>query len=79
MSSHLGEAIKNKVKGVRDKAAAPLVKAIRYFPDKHHKYQMEKSDQEYKFLKSFNDRKKTGAPISDKEYAQVEMFKNRNK
>lgn len=61
--SSLSQALKNKAQDVRKKMSAPLTKALRYFPDKHHKYQMEKSDKEYRTLKAYNDYKKSGRPF----------------
>lgn len=62
---------------LRKKMSAPLTKALRYIPKKHEDYKMEKSNKEYAFLKSYNDRSKSGMPISDKERAQFQMFKDR--
>lgn len=59
----LGSALKNKIQGVRKKMSAPLTKAIRYIPEKHHRHKMEKIDNEYKTLKAYNDYKSSGRPF----------------
>jgi hypothetical protein len=62
---------------LRKKITAPVVKAIRHFPDKHHKYKMEKLDKDYAFLKGYNDREKSGVGNSDKDRAIFQIYKDR--
>lgn len=70
------EKLNSLATALRKKMSAPLTKAIRHFPEKHHKYKMEKADKDYAFLKSYNDRSKSGVPISNKEHAQFQMYKD---
>lgn len=70
----LGTAIKNKL---RSAAGAPGRAIYNKVVKPHDDYKMNKSNDEYKFLKSYNDRSKSRMPISDKERAQFEMFKSR--
>lgn len=50
---------------LRKKMSAPLTKAIRHFPEKHHKYKMDKSDKEVGFLKDYNAREQSGGAVQN--------------
>ena len=63
---------------LRKKMSAPLTKAIRHFPEKHHKYKMEKADKEVAFLKDYNAREKSGVvQNSNVDRAKFQGIKNR--
>jgi hypothetical protein len=70
----LGTAIKNKL---RSAAGAPGRAIYNKMFKPHDDYKMDKSNDEYKFLKSYNDRSKSRVPVSNKERAQFQMFKDR--
>lgn len=69
-----------KTKALRKKLSAPLTKAIRYIPEKHHKYKMAKGDAEVGFLKDYNAKSKTGVnPPTNRERATFNMIKDKYK
>lgn len=70
----MGKAIYNKL---RSAAGAPGRALYNVTKKPHDDYKMDKSNKEYAFLKSYNDRSKSGMPISNKEHAQMQMFKDR--
>ena len=69
------QAIKNRVRSAAGAPGRALYKATK---GRHDKYRQEKSDREVGFLKDYNAKSKRGTPISNKEQAQFQMFKNRN-
>ena len=70
----LGTALKKKT---RSAAGAPGRAAYNVTKGRHDKYKMAKQDKEYGFLKDYNAKTKRGVPVTPKERAQFNMFKNR--
>ena len=69
----------NYAKALKNKAVNALTKGIRHFPDKHHKSNMKRADKDYAFTKSYNDRRGSGQPISNKDESIMDIYRNRNK
>ena len=70
----LTKALKNKA---RSAAGAPGRAVYKATKGRHDKYKLDKTNKETGFLKDYNAKSKSGAPISNKERAQFQMFKNR--
>jgi len=70
----MGKAIYNKL---RSAAGAPGRALYNVTKKPHDDYKMDKSNKEFDFLKTYNEKSKRGVPISNKEHAQMQMFKDR--
>jgi hypothetical protein len=77
----IGKAIKNKIKGAtktaRSMAGAPGRALYNAVKKPHDDYKLAKADKDYAFLKDYNAKDKSGAPISNKDRAIFQMYKDR--
>ena len=69
----MATALKNKVTHA---AGAPGRAVYDMAMGSYNKTKEKQSDDRYKVAKSYNDKKKSGVPISNKENAQFQMVKN---
>lgn len=61
----IGKALTNKVGGVM---ASPVVK--------YHEAKSKSANDRYQVAKTYNDKKKSGVPVTDKENAQFQAVKS---
>jgi hypothetical protein len=70
----LGKALYKKIRGA---AGAPGRGLYNITKKPHDDYKMDKSNKEFDFLKTYNEKSKRGVPMTNKEHAQMQMFKDR--
>ena len=68
------KALKNKARKVAGAPGRAIYKATK---GRHDKYKLDKTNKETGFLQDYNAKMKSGVPISNKERAQFQMFKDR--
>jgi hypothetical protein len=69
-----GTAIKKKLRSAAGAPGRALYNAVK---KPHDDYKMAKADKDFAFLKDYNAKDKAGVPISNKERAQFQMYKDR--
>lgn len=72
----MATALKNKVTHA---AGAPGRAAYDMAMGSHNKIKEKQSNDRYMVAKSYNDKKKSGVPVTDKENAQFQMVKDFHK
>lgn len=70
----IGTALKNKVTSA---AGAPGRAAYNKFVKPHDDLKMKRADEKYAFLKDYQAKRKSGAPITNMEQAKYQTLKDR--
>lgn len=68
----------DKAKALKNKIGAAGAKAIRYIPNKHHEFKMDRLNKEANWLRDYNAKSKSGVvPISNVDRAKFNLIKEK--